>query len=360
MSENKYPSIHRQRASPNAKAIKIKDPKKSSIFNSDTNSSDYSSPKRKKQRFLENLKQHNKLPDTFKDATSSSGTWNYIPTSDSEDSDGLDDLLINTNGIVSENQNSSSRPKTEAKDLAESTELTPPRPQPLASTPRKTALPAKQDVLDTIFDQQVDLEEVKTRFESMNIPPVTNSKFELRHRTDKYLDSIPKFLKGTKPMSYFYDLAKESRMAAPHETMRQRDKYNIRWEIFYGGYYGLKRQMYVASVILDTYRDLITKTSSKNATVAFWGPEDFCKYVLANEIILRFIMEDYECSFSRAEEIIKETSEYGTSVTDSIDFDDDVTEETNTLELPEVVPKSKPEPTKLIKISDLFDDSDDD
>ncbi|CAH6720140.1 putative restriction of telomere capping protein 4 [[Candida] jaroonii] len=163
-----------------------------------------------------------------------------------------------------------------------------------------------------------NLAEIKNKYKGKE-PPKVPSKPELLNRIDPLLDRIPDLLSGKENMSFFYDLAKEERNKTSNETLRQRDKYHINWQNFAGGYYGLQRQQFIASIIMEKYQPQLKQSLKKNATVQFWGIEDFSKYVLSNEIILRLIVEDKNCTFAEAEVIIRETSDYA-AVTDSTEF----------------------------------------
>lgn len=202
----------------------------------------------------------------------------------------------------------------------------------------KEALPQKQASNDNIFDSnkeggdivqnmlsnkdQPDIEAIKLKYKSNKIPQLPHTKEQLQKRVEKHLAVIPKLLDGEISMTYFYELAKLYRNSIPNDTLRQRDKYLINWDEFTGGYYGLNRQFFISSLIIAQYKPELIKKSTKNPTLSFWGVEDFSKFILANEVIVRLIMEDYECDVAKAESIIKSTSEYGRIVSDSEALED--------------------------------------
>lgn len=171
---------------------------------------------------------------------------------------------------------------------------------------------------------QAKIQTVKEKFKDRQYPTPTRSKKSLMERTSKHLNIIPQILKGKIETSFFYDLAKNQFQSSSHETMSQKEKWNIDWHKFFAGYYGFKRQLFVASLIISKFKRDLHIAANKNKTVSYWTINGFSTFVLANEIILKFTMEDLDCDMSKAERIIQESSEYGTVVSDSTDLIDDL------------------------------------
>lgn len=163
---------------------------------------------------------------------------------------------------------------------------------------------------------------VKRKFKDKQYPAAVVSKRLLKQRVEKHLSLVPQILKGDIEASIFYTLAKNQCRRSDHETMTQDEKWDIDWAQFVGGYMGLKRQQFIALIVMSRYRKLLQ--SLKNRTVEYWTINGFSTYVLANEIILRFIMDDMNCDQKRATAIVQESVEYGTVVTDSVDLVDDL------------------------------------
>lgn len=273
--------------------------------------------------------------------TSSSSTLSYVPKGSDEEIDDNDELIdidmmtmnkpsstgtkldfSKADGIVENAAKMDSRDYNRESPQINSRESSQ-RPD---SKDSNTTHEEDGDIVQNMLTNsgQPDISVVEARFKSKNIPNLSTSKIQLQTRIGKYLELIPQFLDGSLTMSFFYDLAKVQRDKVPNDTLRQRDKYMINWDDFTGGYYGLNRQFFIASVILSNYKQDLVQKSKKNSTLSFWGIEDFCKFILANEIIIRLVMEDYKCDLAKAEEIVKTTAEYGRVVSDSKELDDDL------------------------------------
>lgn len=239
-----------------------------------------------------------------------SGVMSFIPDS-LNDSDSDDDLIDIGHVEVKSN---------ETIDFEETDKLVASGNERIktSSTPEVISKDINSSNLISNILEKDNLSEIKIKYKGKE-PPKVPTKEALTNRMDKYLALVPSFLTGKENMSFFYDLAKQERDKTSNETLRQRDKYHINWQDFSGGYYGLERQQFIASTILQKFSSQLKQSLKKNTTLQFWGIEDFCKYILANEIIIRLIMEDYNCDFTKAEQIIKETSDYGI-VTDSLEF----------------------------------------
>ncbi|GEQ70785.1 hypothetical protein JCM33374_g4464 [Metschnikowia sp. JCM 33374] len=97
---------------------------------------------------------------------------------------------------------------------------------------------------------------------------------------------------------------------------------DLPWSSFIGGFYGFHRQHFISSLIEAKHGDILCKC--RNKTVIYWSPDMFSMYVLANEIIIRLVMEDMKLSWKQAEALLQETSDYGISIADAIDMDDDL------------------------------------
>lgn len=344
MFPKQYNSLRRVKGSPKAKRIKLDDDKgtpsslKSDIFSDKEPSSQTS--KNRNKRLLESLK-------TISSRKSS--VLDYTPNDLTSESSSDDDLELATIPP------SVSRPSTEETKPSLSkpskSHLESPKPKPddnetdfiqRIKNIRESATPKpKIDVVGDILNDKVDPDVVQTKFKHLKIPQVTSNKSNLYKRSKRYLELVPKFLNGSEKMSFFYDLAQLQRNSGAYDTLRQEDKYQINWDDFVGGYYGIKRQFYISNIILNKYNKEITKAAKRNSTIAYWGTDDFTKYVLANEIIIRMAMEDLNISLDEARDIIKKTSEYGSVITDSQELHDAIE--------PPVQNNNKP-----LKIDDLF------
>lgn len=152
--------------------------------------------------------------------------------------------------------------------------------------------------------------------------PLPRSKQDLKTRAQKHLAVIPSLLAGEEEMLVYYTLAVEQRKQLKRKVMDQEDRDSITWKNHIGGFYGLERQHFVSSLILEQFSGLLRK--SLNKTIVYWTPEGFSAYVLANEIILRIVMDDMGVSMDEAERLLKDTRNYGCFVADKVPFENDL------------------------------------
>ncbi|KAK6462960.1 RTC4-like domain-containing protein [Scheffersomyces coipomensis] len=173
-------------------------------------------------------------------------------------------------------------------------------------------------------DNSSKIKDVKKEYAKYNFPKLTTSKRKLLKKCEKYMDIIPKILKGKESTSDFYELAKKQRQSSPHETMAVGEKWEIKWKDYYGGYYGFKRQSIIGDAISTRFEKELKSAEKKNKTLSYWTITGFCTYILANELIIRLAMEDLDVNFNKAESIIKKSVEYGIVVSDSREVKDDI------------------------------------
>lgn len=148
----------------------------------------------------------------------------------------------------------------------------------------------------------------------------------LRQRCMPHLAIVPQILAGKINTCYIYPMAKAAAAKSPHATMSQLEKFEVDWRRYFGGYYGLERQSFIASLILDRYTAELL-AAHHNKVVSYWTLAGFATFVLANEVIIRLIMTDFGCGFERAEAIMQESTDYGLEVADAADFADEPPEE---------------------------------
>jgi len=183
----------------------------------------------------------------------------------------------------------------------------------------------KGNILSTMENRkQANIEAIRLKYKDKGYPTPISSKKALLERTEAHLYIIPEILKGKLDTSIFYDIAKSLSESSNHETMTHKEKWNVNWQELFGGYYGFKRQLFISSIIISRHKNDLQNAANKNKTVSYWTINGFSTFVLANEIIIRFIMQDYDCTMCEAENIIKESSEYGTMISDSTELIDDL------------------------------------
>lgn len=161
--------------------------------------------------------------------------------------------------------------------------------------------------------------DVLQKYKRYNIPKPIKYKSKLLERADKHMKVIRKILEQKQEPSSYYYLARKQCYKSKHETMSAQEKWSIEWESYFGGYYGFQRQSIIGSYILEKYENKLLKFSNGNKTVSYWTVPQFSTYVLANEIIIRMIMEDMNMDFKEAETFCQKTTDYGTMVADAIE-----------------------------------------
>ncbi|KAG7661499.1 RTC4 [[Candida] subhashii] len=178
------------------------------------------------------------------------------------------------------------------------------------------------------------VEPTKKKFQSYHIPETITSQKELLGRAETYFPIIPKLVDGELKVSSYYQQARIQRKKSQRDVMGADENWSIDWEQYFAGYYGFKRQSIIGGQIAKKFRNRLLNCDSD--TVAYWTVSKFCTYVLANEIIIRMVMDDkrvpnkhYTVQEERelrqaAERTMRETVEYGTIVADSIEVKNDL------------------------------------
>lgn len=288
--------------------------KRSAIFNGHSEVSPHTSRKRK--QIFTNL-----LSRPKPTAAGSASATTENPLSDADSDSDKDFSIIDVASMEAEVLHRGDDPASAEIDNILANETPNPEFLSAASTDiASTLLGDPGTILEKLTSDKID--PVKRKFEHKHYPPTVKSKRLLKERVEKYLSLVPQILNGDIDASVFYTLAKNQCRRSNHETMTQDEKWEIDWSQYVGGYMGLKRQQFIALIVMSRYRKLLQ--SHKNRTVVYWTINGFATYVLANEIILRFIMEDMKCDQARATAIVRESVEYGTVVTDSVGLVDDL------------------------------------
>ncbi|CAK7896890.1 hypothetical protein CAAN1_03S05732 [[Candida] anglica] len=195
------------------------------------------------------------------------------------------------------------------------------------TTPDLAAIVAKGDFMATLEGRKkYEKKLMEEKYKDAKYPKSIISKQRLVNRIEKYLKVVPQILKGKLDTCYIYPMAKRQYEQSTHETMTQQEKWDIDWQKYFGGYFGFQRQSFIASRITTRYYNELNMASKKNSLLNYWTISGFATFVLANEVIIRLIMEDYQCEFDKAEKIMKESTEYGVAVSDEIDMIDDLVE----------------------------------
>lgn len=164
---------------------------------------------------------------------------------------------------------------------------------------------------------------VEEKYNSYGLPETISSKRELSRRAKRHFPALHRTLQDGKG-SFFYDRAKHILLRSRHDTMTLAEKQELDWQEFIGGYYGLKRQLFIGNLIASQLHEQLRQRAKDSRVVSYWTVGGFSSFVLANEVILAMIAEDFGCEMPRAEAIAQETVDYGTAIADTRDLDDDM------------------------------------
>lgn len=167
-------------------------------------------------------------------------------------------------------------------------------------------------------------EAIVSQYKNTKFDHVTRSKRALRNRVCDNIGFIDEILMDFRKCSMFYDKAEMQARFSPNETLSASDRDTIDWNSYFGGYFGFKRQLFISSVIFSLRKKELFQAAKKYPVVSFWTVDGFCTYILANELILKFIMQDLQCSLNDAKNTICESVDYGLYVTDTKDLHDDL------------------------------------
>lgn len=165
--------------------------------------------------------------------------------------------------------------------------------------------------------------EIADRFKEYGIPPPVTSKRELAFRVKRHLH-VARNVLSQKKGSRYYDSAKQILNQSRHDTMTLKEKQEIDWNIFHGGYYGLKRQLFIGNIIVSQLHEALRASAGNCREISYWTINGFSSFVLASEVILSMIMEDFKCDRKKAENIARETVDYGKAITDTREITDDM------------------------------------
>ncbi|CCG24137.1 hypothetical protein CORT_0E05520 [Candida orthopsilosis Co 90-125] len=165
--------------------------------------------------------------------------------------------------------------------------------------------------------------DILRRYKSKRIPAPITTRSELLKRARVHFKDLGHIIAGEKSPSEYYVKAKELQRNSAHETMTAKEQTKVDWEQFYGGYYGFQRQSIIGNEITKVCKNDLQK-HRKNPTMSYWSIPSFATHVLANEVIIRMIMEDLNLDFEAAEKFCQESTDYGIVIADKVDIEDDV------------------------------------
>ncbi|CAB4253826.1 similar to Saccharomyces cerevisiae YNL254C RTC4 Protein of unknown function [Maudiozyma barnettii] len=167
------------------------------------------------------------------------------------------------------------------------------------------------------------IQKLKTHFtEKYNLPPVISLK-DINERSKPFLGIALDILNGDLQSGY-YSKAKQISNESTNSILSTTEMRRLDLTFFFAGYYGLMRQYIVGQIIATEYKSNFTR--NKSPVLRWWGVEDFCRYVLAPEVLTALCMsemnikpkeDEYEEDVKeRVFELFQKTKEFGLQVAD--------------------------------------------
>lgn len=160
-------------------------------------------------------------------------------------------------------------------------------------------LDGNEDVLEirddkSVIDPAVAIEKKKLDLRKKYIinwnVPKTLLMPKLIAKVKPYLEIIPLIVAGKFPSRYGY-LSKKLFNQSQYEVLTTHEMNNLNLDLFQAGYYGFKRQFLIGRMIYDKfYKKLLKKILSPH--IQWWGALEFCKYVLAPELLLLVCVQE--------------------------------------------------------------------
>lgn len=185
--------------------------------------------------------------------------------------------------------------------------------------PRKKIEPIKSSPVKIphIVDELPKLK-VETSWRGHKIPePLTRD--QLDDAIDRHMKSVERVLDPKVQLPRYYDQIKQFQKTLTRETVRDNEEqWRFEWKQFYGGYIGPERQFYIGDKIMTKFSDQIRKTGRGDAVVQYLCEDNYVNYVLALELILELVAEQFGISIDEAMDAIAETRNYGTEISDKV------------------------------------------
>lgn len=214
--------------------------------------------------------------------------------------------------------------------------------------------------------------QVLDTYMNKKIPPPIKSKRQLLIRTEKYIPELKLSIKNMNFTSKYFNQAKNQQRISIRRTLNLQERLEIDWDEYVAGYIGAKRQLIIATIISSRCRKELEIAEKTNQVVSYWTIDGFVTNVLANEIAIKFAMNDMNFDYDTASKMIAETVDYGHYISDNTDIIEDLQpgeilgeeskeflREFNLHERKQIKPtKSTCQPTILDQLLENIDDSD--
>ncbi|VEU19285.1 DEKNAAC100377 [Brettanomyces naardenensis] len=175
-----------------------------------------------------------------------------------------------------------------------------------------------------LYDDTRKVAKVRKKYEAQrpDFHPVALEKAALQSRVRPLLPVVLKIIKNKIP-SHFYDLAKEYCDSTPMRFISDIQLINVLKSPYYG-YYGVVRSHVISKYIVKKFEKELKRAAHHDEVVRFWGVEYFALYVLASEVIARFVKEDLKLgSLDDAYGDMIQTNDYGLYIMDKIAVEKD-------------------------------------
>lgn len=164
------------------------------------------------------------------------------------------------------------------------------------------------------FKKQRKIVEKKYRGKSY---PGALDKRELEAKAKKHLRCIPKILNG-KITSPYYGHASDIAKRSSTTVLSSAEFLRLPISEFTIGFYGVKRQAIIASLIKNEFDDELNQALLTNKTLKFWSVDSFVLYVLACDVAVRMAACELDISTGEAFDVLFDTVDYGKYITDPI------------------------------------------
>ncbi|SMN19743.1 similar to Saccharomyces cerevisiae YNL254C RTC4 Protein of unknown function [Maudiozyma saulgeensis] len=175
----------------------------------------------------------------------------------------------------------------------------------------------------TFTNSPQSIQKLKDRLTKKYHLPLVISLKDLNEKCKPFLNVALDILEG-KIQSGYYSRAKEIFKESTSSILSTTELRQLDLTYFFAGYYGLMRQYMVGQLIATEYNSKFSR--NKSPVLRWWGIEDFCRYVLAPEVLTALCIsemgiapkedEDDEDVKERVFDLFQKTKEFGLQVAD--------------------------------------------
>lgn len=143
------------------------------------------------------------------------------------------------------------------------------------------------------------------------------SKLELDAAITKYKSVVEEVLEHDRKLPRYFDRLKQFHSKRERETVRDvEESWQFPWTQFYAGYLGLERQFYIGENLMSLFGNSVLRLAKKNNAVLYFTVDNYCKYILALEVVVEMTRERFGVDDSTAMLILADTVDYGHEIAD--------------------------------------------